>query len=153
MGETLIIRNGARFHLQGNVSVQQGCDHVFCQHTVFYVVFKKPFSEATCGDRSHFYKCRCYLYVLEIPIRHCNCSVWDTFLAVSHGVFGVQRIYVTLLEMFIGKNVKQPRYFFLHVIFTNFRGLTSLMWSKISQSKQRCCLIMDSNAMQSTATL
>lgn len=60
----------------------------------------------------------------------------------------VSKESVILLEMFVGKNVKQPRYFFLNVIFMNFRGLTSLIVKKISQSKQRCCcLIMDSNAM------
>lgn len=41
MGETLIIKNSADFHLQSNVSVQQGCDHVFCQCIVFMLFLKK----------------------------------------------------------------------------------------------------------------
>lgn len=43
MGETLIIRNSAGFHLQGNVSIQQGSDHVFFLPMYHFYVFFKPF--------------------------------------------------------------------------------------------------------------
>lgn len=37
-------------------------------------------------------------------------------------VFSVQRVCLILLAVFIGKNVKQPIFFFLNIIFTNFGG-------------------------------
>lgn len=44
MGETLIIRNSAGFHLQGNFSVQQDCD-VFYQCFISMSFLKKLFQK------------------------------------------------------------------------------------------------------------
>lgn len=58
--------------------------------------------------------------------------------------FSVQRIYIMLLEMFIGKSVKQPRLFLLNIIFTKFRGLTSfsceVQYLRVSKDAVYCGL-------------
>ena len=65
-------------------------------------LLKRFFSEATCGNSSNFYKCRGYLHILEILIRHCNYCVLDTFLSVNNSMLSVQRIHIMPLEM-LGK--------------------------------------------------
>lgn len=128
MGETLIIRNSAGFHLQSNVSVQQGCDHVFCQCTIFMLFLKKLFQKLLLEMLLIFINVD-VIYMFrrqETPIRHCNYCVWDTFLPVSN-MYSVSKESISCFLKCIGKNVKQPRFFFLNTTFANVRGLTPFM--------------------------
>lgn len=126
MGETLIIRNSAGFHLQSNVSVQQGCDHVFCQCTIFMLFLKKLFQKLLVEMLLIFIN----VDVIYMYRRHQSDTV--TIVSEIHScqsviMYSVSKESISCFLKCIGENVKQPRFFFLNTTFANVRGLTPFM--------------------------